>query len=123
MNTVKRQKGITAIAIIAILAMLGFFVLIAIRLFPIYMEHFSVASHLEGLAEERLIKEKTDKEILKTLRKRFNIDDVVNVKEENIFIERKKDTALVDAIVPDEGIFFDRHSEVVLPELYIEIKN
>ena len=36
-------------------------------------------------------------------------------------IERKKDTALVDAIVPDEGIFFDRHSEVVLPELYIEI--
>jgi predicted hotdog family 3-hydroxylacyl-ACP dehydratase len=36
-------------------------------------------------------------------------------------IERKKDTALVDAIVPDEGIFFDQNSGMVLPELYIEI--
>ena len=36
-------------------------------------------------------------------------------------IERGKDTGLVDAIVPDYGIFFDKKSGMILPELYIEI--
>jgi predicted hotdog family 3-hydroxylacyl-ACP dehydratase len=36
-------------------------------------------------------------------------------------IERGKDTALADAIVPDAGIFLDGSSGVILPELYIEI--
>ncbi|NOX92271.1 MAG: DUF4845 domain-containing protein, partial [Gammaproteobacteria bacterium] len=84
-----RQQGLTAIAVILILAMIGFFAMIAIRLFPIYVEHFSVASHLESLSEEAGITEKTNTEILSTLNKRFSIDDVKNVTNENIFIERR----------------------------------
>jgi Tfp pilus assembly protein PilE len=98
MNTVKRQKGMTAIAMIFVLAMIGFFAMVAIRLFPIYLEHFSVASHLNSLAEEASIKDKSNREILSTLKKRFDIDDVKNVKEENIFIERNKNNSMVIAV-------------------------
>ena len=95
MNTVKQQKGMTAIAMALILAMIGFFALLAIRLFPIYMEHFSVTSHLNSLAEDASIKGKSNKEILSTLKKRFDIDDVKNVKSENIFITRNKDKSML----------------------------
>ncbi len=93
-----RQHGLTAISIVLILAMIGFFATIAIRLFPIYMEHFSVVSHLENLAEEAGVTEKTNGEILRTLNNRFSIDDVKNVTDENIFIERNKDGSMIIAI-------------------------
>lgn len=98
MNTVKRQKGMTAIAMVLVLGMVGFFAMVAIRLFPIYLEHFSVASHLNSLAEDASIKDKSNREILSTLKKRFDIDDVKNVKEENIFIERNKNNSMVIAV-------------------------
>ena len=93
-----RQQGLTAISIIVIIAMIGFFAMIAIRLFPIYMEHFSVKSHLKGLSEEVDIKSKTNGEILDKLNKRFDIDDVKHVKNDNIFIERQKDGSMTIAI-------------------------
>jgi len=93
-----RQQGLTAISVVLILAMIGFFAMIAIRLFPIYMENFSVVSHLESLATEAGITEKTNNEILNTLNKRFSIDDVKNVKNENVFIERNKDGSMLIAI-------------------------
>jgi hypothetical protein len=93
-----RQQGLTAIAIVAILAMIGFFAMIAIRLFPVYMEHFSVTSHLGGLAEEEGIKKKTNGEILSRLTKRFDIDDVKHVTRDNVFIERNKDGSMIIAI-------------------------
>jgi len=93
-----RQQGLTAISVVVILAMIGFFAMIAIRLFPIYMEHFSVTSHLKSLSEEAGITEKSNSEILKTLSKRFSIDDVKNVTDDNIFIERNKDGSMLIAI-------------------------
>jgi len=93
-----RQQGVTTIAVILILAMIGFFAMIAIRLFPVYMEHFSVTSHLKSLSEEAGITEKTNSEILNTLNKRFSIDDVKNVTDENVFIERNKDGSMLIAI-------------------------
>jgi 3-hydroxymyristoyl/3-hydroxydecanoyl-(acyl carrier protein) dehydratase len=36
-------------------------------------------------------------------------------------IERGQDTGLVDAIVPNAGIFFNKNTGIILPELYIEI--
>ena len=84
----QRQQGLTTIALVAILAMVGFFAMIGIRLFPIYLEHFSVVKHLENVAKEADIKEKTDADIISTLQKRFGIDDVKNVTKEHVFIER-----------------------------------
>jgi hypothetical protein len=94
----KNQKGITGIGIAAILAVGAFFVLISMRLFPIYVEHFSVTTHLENLAADSATKRMTDKEMWKKLRTTFDIDDVDNVKEEHLFVDRDKGGGVTLAI-------------------------
>lgn len=90
-----RQKGMTAIAMVLILVLVAFFALIAIRLLPIYIENYSVSSHLKRTASESETKTRTDKEIISTLRKRFEIDDVTNVDKEDIVIKREGGTITV----------------------------
>ena len=84
-----RQKGITAIGMVIILALVAFFALLTLRLVPIYMENFTVSSHLNTLAEDSETKSLSDRDILSTLKKRFYIDDVKNVTEDNIFIDHE----------------------------------
>ncbi|MCK4586704.1 MAG: DUF4845 domain-containing protein [Gammaproteobacteria bacterium] len=93
-----RQDGMTGIGIAIILGMIAFFVLIAMRLFPVYMEHFSVTTHLENFASDPSAKNKSNGEILKKLMTSFQIDDVDNVKREHIFIERHKGGGMTVAI-------------------------
>jgi hypothetical protein len=98
MKTKQQQQGLTAITMLLILVIIGFFAMIVIRLFPIYMEHFNVASHLERLGKDQATKSMTNQEILSALRKSFDIDDVKHVTDDNIFIERGKDKSVVIAI-------------------------
>lgn len=94
----QHQKGMTAIAMALILVMIAFFAMIVLRLFPIYMEHFNVASHLKNLSTESGVAAKTNKEIISTLTKRFQIDDVKNVNDEHIFIDREKNGHVTVAV-------------------------
>ncbi|MBN4079070.1 DUF4845 domain-containing protein [Beggiatoa alba] len=94
----RHQKGVTGITMVMILLLIALFTLILLRLFPIYMEYFSVTSHLNSLATESGSAAKTNAEIISTLQKRFSIDDVKNVTSEHIFIERGKDGLVTVAI-------------------------
>ena len=68
------------------LVLLAFFVTIAVTIWPVYMENFSVNSHLSRMAEDSKAKSMTKAEILKTLQKRFGVDDVKSVMPEDIII-------------------------------------
>jgi len=94
----KNQKGMTGIGIAAILGMIAFFALIGMRLFPIYTEHFSVTTHLEKLETQSNIKNETDRKIIGKLMSSYAIDDVKNVKRENIFIERESGGGIIITI-------------------------
>lgn len=85
----KRQQGMTLISTILIIVMVGFIGLIGLRLFPVYLENFKVSSHLQQLASDANTGKLSDSEIVQALSKRFSIDDVTNVKPENIFVERE----------------------------------
>jgi len=87
MNYPHRQRGLTAISMVVVILVVLFFALIAIRLFPVYVENYKVSSHLKRLAASSEIKTMNDKEIMQTLFKRLDLDDVENVKAENVFIE------------------------------------
>ena len=86
-KTLQKQKGMTAIGWIIVIGLVGFFALISIRLFPIYMEHFSVVSHLKDVAENPETKNDTVTQILDTFDKRFDIDNITNVKHDDITID------------------------------------
>jgi len=84
----RRQQGITGLAMALILVMVAFIALIALRLVPIYIEHFSVSSHLTQLLADLRKSTMSDKEIIDTLEKRFDIDDVKHVTKDDITIDR-----------------------------------
>jgi len=86
MKIIKKQRGATGITIALGLVLLAFFVLIAVTLWPIYMEYFSVSSHLNRLGSDPNVKSMSKDEILKSLEKRFGIDDVKNVGRKDIII-------------------------------------
>lgn len=88
MNFPHRQRGLTAISMVVVILVVLFFALIAIRLFPVYLDNYKVSTHIKNLVADSNIKTMTDKDILKTLFKRLDLDDVESVKPENVFIER-----------------------------------
>jgi len=76
MRTPSRQKGMTMIGWLIVLALIGFFTLLVLRLGPIYLKNYEVKSHLKGLHQEPLITKKTNAEIRKLLTRRFEIDSL-----------------------------------------------
>ena len=86
MKNYSKQRGVTMVTIAAGLALLAFFVLIAITLVPVYMENFSVGSHVARIGKDVRASEMTKEEVRKTLIKRFGIDDVKSVERQDISI-------------------------------------
>lgn len=88
-NTLKKQVGLTAISWMILIVMIGFLAMFGLKLFPVYMENFSVSSSLKSLKEETNISRMTPSDIQKTLLKRFRINNVERVSRDNITVERE----------------------------------
>lgn len=82
----KSQNGMTAVSWAVVLGIFAFFVLIVLRLSPIYMENFSVNSSLDSMAEEEGIGKATKNQIWAKLNKRLRFNDVTNVRREHFKI-------------------------------------
>ena len=94
MKAIHQQSGLTAISIVVLLAIGAFFILLALRLAPIYLENFKVSSHLEKIAKEPETRSMSVDEIIEKLFKRFNIDDVEHVSQDDVTIEQSDDGGL-----------------------------
>ena len=88
MHSRKRQQGLTFISWLMILIVLGFMVMIGLKITPVYLEHFAVKSSLESLKSEPLISRKPITEIRKMLSRRLNINEIRGLSKDNIIIRR-----------------------------------
>ena len=82
----KRQQGLTFISLVFILGLIGFFVLLALKIGPIYLDHSKVVSALEEIKKTPDIEEQSEAEIRDSLSKRFNINYVSDVTQKDITI-------------------------------------
>src|SRR5690625_7128689 len=48
----RKERGMTLLGFVIVLAVVGFFAYVAMRLFPMYQEYYSVRSAMKGLAAE-----------------------------------------------------------------------
>ena len=71
-----RQTGMTLISFLLLCVMVGSFILVGLKLAPIYLEHFKVTTTLENLKEEPGLSEKSPKEIAGMLQKRWDINGI-----------------------------------------------
>jgi len=90
-----KQQGITFISILVLLAIFAFFIMIAFSIAPVYMENFKVKSHLAKMEEEPSLATMSDNDIIDTLFRRFQIDDVSSVKSEDVNIVRDVDSTTI----------------------------
>lgn len=95
MQTLKSQRGMTAIGWLIVLGLIGFFVLLALRMIPSYLEFFTVTSALESLQNEPGMADKTPQDIRTMLSKRFDINDVKSITAKDVAVQNQGGSFLV----------------------------
>ncbi len=88
-NLRRRQQGLTFWGYVVILAILGFFVLIGLKLTPIYLEYSRVAQQISSLKEEGGLEAKAAVQVKKQLLRRFSIDDI-EIPPDEIKLEKRE---------------------------------
>ena len=83
MKNIQRQQGITGIGWLFILLVIGFTVLVVLKVFPMYTEYFSVKTSLTSLEKESLVGMDKAK-IREMLMKRLDINDVKRAGKDDI---------------------------------------
>lgn len=85
----RHQSGMTLISFLITAAVVGFFLFIVMKLFPMYKEYFEVKSALKGLASEAGIAHEQPAQIKEKFFKRLYINYSESVKNEHVKIENK----------------------------------
>ena len=94
-----RQHGMSGTAIMFLIVVLIFTLVIFFKLFPLYMENWTVVSALENLKEEQNITQKMDGEIRKMFLGYLSDKDVKLFSNENIKQHLTIDRITEDGIV------------------------
>lgn len=84
----KTQHGLTFISLTAVVALIVSSVLLFLKLYPPYYGYFKVSSAVNSLSKESGVDKLTDKEIKDHLLRRLQIDDVDEVDQKHIVIEK-----------------------------------
>jgi hypothetical protein len=85
-----RQNGMTLIGFLMIFIVAGFFVLLTLRIIPVYLDHVKIKSSLQGLKSEYGLAEKPPQDIKKLLTMRWDMNSIEGITaEDNVIIEKK----------------------------------
>lgn len=110
MKTRFRQQGVSFFGLVLILVVLAFVVLIGLKVLPIYMESFKIDAALKGVIEMKDVEKMSTKDIVRTLSRRLEVDDVdiINARDykEHLTITKKKDKVMLDVNYTAEAPLF-----------------
>jgi hypothetical protein len=96
MQSGKHQTGLTFISWLIILAVGGFFVLLTLKLVPIYLENQSVKSVVKSLNNDPLVRKESAQGVRQIINKRLKINSVYDFPQDNIKIKKSQNRLLVD---------------------------
>jgi hypothetical protein len=88
MQTMKVQRGITLIGFIMLLAVIGVFLFVGFKLFPVYAEYYSAITDLKASCKEPDEPNSNLQQMRAKLERRFNISYVES-------IDTKKDLKII----------------------------
>jgi Domain of unknown function (DUF4845) len=85
----RKQSGMTFTSFIIVLSVVGFFLFIFMKLFPMYQEFFSVKSALNGLSADPEVAVQSPEQIKDKFFKRLYVSYSENVKPQNVRFENR----------------------------------
>jgi hypothetical protein len=121
MQSRKKQQGLTFISWLVILTILGVFVLVGIKITPVYLEHFAVKKTLESMQREPLIGRKTIPEIRRILFRRFDMNSIYDMTKDDIKIQRSGSSTKITVAYEERRNLFGNLSLVMTFEDSIEL--
>lgn len=86
----KKQRGATFVFWVFFLALIGFLIMIGIKLFPVYYKGFATQKIVEDLAAEMQEKKPNKKQLWIAIDKRININSIYGVNKEHFVYESGK---------------------------------
>lgn len=96
MISLKNQHGLTMISWLLVLTMVGFFIMVGMKLAPVYLQNYTIRNILESVRKEILTSRKPVTEIRTMLSRRFNMNSIDNLKRENIKIRRSSGITTIE---------------------------
>jgi hypothetical protein len=88
MHTIRQQTGMTPMATFVIIIIVGFGVYLALKIVPLYLEYFNVASSINSLQDDPDLRMKSPSQVRDLIRKRFEVNDVKRVKPQDVKITK-----------------------------------
>ncbi|WP_411726360.1 DUF4845 domain-containing protein [Methyloglobulus sp.] len=93
----KRQQGYTLISLIFILGIVAFFILLILKIGPIYLDHTKVINALAAIEKTTDVETLSEAEIRASLDKRFNMNYVADVKAQDMKVSKRGNYLKVEA--------------------------
>lgn len=111
-----KQRGLSLISLIILLAVIGFFALLVLKISPIYMNHSKVVNALAALENTDNLSSMSKQEIIMSLNKRFDMNYVDHVTPDDItivaqpgFVRVNVDYERVEHIVGNISVLVEFH--------------
>ena len=101
-----RQKGMSTVGIIAIVGILGFFVVSFLKVFPMYYDNNKLKSALEALQQDSKVDPKSKRAIWGSLSKRLYVNEVRSVEINDVTMTRKNGQTTVTVTYETRDDFF-----------------
>lgn len=88
-HKLRHQQGMTLISFLLMFVVLGFLMLMILKIAPIYLEHFKIKSTLNNLKVESGIGNKSPAEITGLLQKRWDMNSIDRVSaQDSVTVEK-----------------------------------
>jgi hypothetical protein len=91
----KKQKGLTLISWLGILAVVLFNAIIALNVVPVYINDHSVKTMMKNLEMDSTVRGKTPKKLKEIITKRLRVNNVYSVTTEHITIKKVRNDYLI----------------------------
>ena len=85
-----RQKGLSAVGWLGLMAIFGFLVITFFRVFPMYYDNLKVQTALEGLSEDNEIDINSKRAVWESLSKRLRVQGVRNLTQNHLTLTKNK---------------------------------
>jgi predicted membrane protein len=90
----KRQRGMSMISWLVVLAVAVFFILIGIKMVPTYLENYSIRQVLTNMENDRSVRAMSPAEMRNSFIKRIKINSVYDFDRDSIKIKKEKNGTL-----------------------------
>ena len=99
--TMKKQQGLGLIGWIFFLVVIGFIGLMTMRLGPVYLNHYKAVQAMHAMSGSTLKVSAIDvvsikKDVWENLERRFSVDDVTNITQDNISVQPEQGDVIVE---------------------------